>query len=160
VSEIVNVDDVVPEPDDSDPPGYQGRMARIGSLLGAERLGASIYELPAGQSICPYHYEYPHEEWLLVLEGSPTVRTPDGEERLEPGDLVCFPEGPDGTHKVTNAAEELVRVFFLSTVGDPSIAIYPDSRKIGVWPPGKLFHEADAVGYWAGEGVDESHRRG
>ena len=148
---MINVNEVGLEADADDPPGYQGRMARIGERLGAERLGASIYELPPGQSICPYHYEYPHEEWLLVLAGSPTVRTPTGEERLEPGDIVCFREGPDGAHKVTNAGEDTVRVFFLSTVGDPTIAIYPDSGKVGVWPPGKLFREADAVGYWVGE---------
>jgi uncharacterized cupin superfamily protein len=151
VSRDVNVDDVVPEPDDSDPPGYQGRMARIGPMIGAERLGASLYELPPGQSICPYHYEYPHEEWLLVLDGNPTVRTPAGEERLDPGDVVCFREGPEGAHKVTNNGDGTVRALFLSTVGDPTIAVYPDSDKVGVWPPGKLFRTPDAVDYWAGE---------
>jgi uncharacterized cupin superfamily protein len=151
VSGAVNVNEVVVEADADDPPGYQGRMARIGATLGAERLAASIYELPPGQSICPYHYEYPHEEWLLVLDGRPTVRTPEGEQSLEPGDIVCFPEGPDSAHKVTNAGEGTVRVLFLSTAGDPSIAVYPDSGKIGVWPPGRLFKEADAVDYWVGE---------
>jgi uncharacterized cupin superfamily protein len=151
MSNAVNIDEVAPEPDASDPPGYQGRMARLGPLIGAERLGASLYELPPGQSICPYHYEYPHEEWLLVLDGSPTVRTPHGEERLQPGDVVCFREGPEGAHQVTNRSDSDVRVLFLSTAGDPTIAIYPDSGKVGVWPPGKLFLEADAVDYWAGE---------
>jgi uncharacterized cupin superfamily protein len=126
-------------------------MARIGPMIGAEHLGASLYELPPGQSICPYHYEYPHEEWLLVLDGSPTVRTPAGEERLEPGDVVCFGAGPEGAHKISNHGEAAVRVLFLSTVGDPTIAIYPDSGKIGVWPPGKLFRALDAVDYWTGE---------
>jgi uncharacterized cupin superfamily protein len=151
VSDVVNVNEVVAQGDPSDPPGYQARMARVGGLLGAERLGASIYELDPGQSICPYHYEYPHEEWLLVLDGTPTIRTPQGEELLQPGDVVCFCEGPEGAHKVTNAGQEMVRVFFLSTVGDPTIAAYPDSGKIGVWPPGKLFREADAVDYYVGE---------
>ena len=31
--------------------------------------------------LCPYHYEYGEEEWLLVVEGRPTVRTPEGTER-------------------------------------------------------------------------------
>ena len=30
-------------------------------------MGGSLYELPPGQSICPYHYEYPEEEWLVVV---------------------------------------------------------------------------------------------
>ncbi len=56
----------------------------------------SVYELAESQSICPYHYEYPEEEWLIVLEGRPTLRHPDGETVLAPGDTVCFPSGPDG----------------------------------------------------------------
>ena len=92
----VNVLDVVPEGDADDPPGYRARMARFGPSIGAEQLGDSVYELDTGQSVCPYHYEYGIEEWLLVLAGTPTLRDPDGEHVLEPGDLVCFPEGPEG----------------------------------------------------------------
>ena len=50
------------------------------------------------------------EEWLLVLAGTPTLRDPDGEHELEPGDLVCFPEGPEGAHKVTNRARGAARI--------------------------------------------------
>ena len=41
----------------------------------------TVYELPPGQSICPYHYELGDEEWLIVLAGRPTLRTPEGEQR-------------------------------------------------------------------------------
>jgi uncharacterized cupin superfamily protein len=148
---IVNVGDVSPEPDASDPPGYRNRLARLGPMLDAKEMGASVYELPPGQSICPYHYENGNEEWLLVLQGTAAVRTPGGEELLEPGEIVCFSDGPAGAHKVTSAGEETVRVLFFSTMVDPCSAVYPDSGKIGVWPPGKLFREADAVDYWVGE---------
>ena len=57
-------------------------MNRFGPAIGASRLGGSVYDLPPGQSICPYHYEYPEEEWLLVLEGTATVRHPGGDGRL------------------------------------------------------------------------------
>ena len=56
-------------------------------------MGATVYELQEGQSVCPYHYEYGCEEWAIVLRGRPTLRHPDGEDVLEPGDVVCFPEG-------------------------------------------------------------------
>jgi uncharacterized cupin superfamily protein len=152
---IVNVGDVTPEPDPADPPGYCQRMARIGPLLGAEMLGATVYELDHGQSICPYHYEYGNEEWLLVLEGHPTLRGPGGSTPVQPGDVVCFPEGPDGAHKLTNDGERRARVLMLSTISEPSVAIYPDSGKLGVWPPGKLFRESDAVDYFDGEPLAE-----
>jgi uncharacterized cupin superfamily protein len=151
VSEPANLYDLTAEGDETDPAGYRARMARFGPTIGAEQLGGSVYELDAGESVCPYHYEYPEEEWLLVLAGRPTLRDPEGEHELQPGDLVCFPEGPDGAHKVTNRTDELVRILMLSTKHETAVAVYPDSGKVGVWPLGKLFRLADAVDYYDGE---------
>ncbi len=47
--------------DELDPPrehpGYTWRAVRVGEALGAEKIGASLYELPPGQKSFPYHYE-------------------------------------------------------------------------------------------------------
>lgn len=137
--------------DEGDPDGYHTAYVRVGPLVGGSRLGLSVYELPPGQSICPYHWEAGDEEWLVVLTGRPTLRTPDGERELGPWDAVCFPTGAEGAHKVTNRSEEPARVAMLSTRNDPGVAVYPDSNKIGAWPPGKLFRLDDAVDYWDGE---------
>lgn len=138
--------------DADDPPGYEAGYVRLGPLLDATRIGATIYELGPGQSNCPYHYEYGCEEWLLVVEGRPTIRHPGGEDELEPGDLVCFPEGPEGAHKVTNGTEESVRVMILSTKGDPAAAVYPDSDKIGIWTGNDadqlIVRRESGVDYW------------
>jgi uncharacterized cupin superfamily protein len=139
------------EQDTDDADGYHVSYARVGPLVGATKLGLSVYELPPGQSICPYHYENGEEEWLIALAGRPTLRTPDGERELRPWDTVFFPTGPDGAHKVTNRTDETVRVAIWSNRVDPSTAVYPDSEKVGAWPPGKLFRLADAVDYWDGE---------
>jgi uncharacterized cupin superfamily protein len=149
--EVFNIHGAAPEGDAADPVGYQARMARFGPIIGAAQLGASVYDLDPGNSVCPYHYEHPEEEWLLVWAGSPTLRDPDGEHELSPGDLVCFPEGPDGAHKVTNRTEEPVRILMLSTKTETAMAIYPDSNKVGIWPLNKIFRIADAVDYWDGE---------
>ena len=46
-------------PDGSEPPGYeQTRAARVGKAIGATQMGMSIYELPTGQAVCPYHFEW------------------------------------------------------------------------------------------------------
>jgi hypothetical protein len=29
-------------------------------------------------SICPYHFEWTDEEWLIAISGRPTLRTPSG----------------------------------------------------------------------------------
>jgi uncharacterized cupin superfamily protein len=150
VSEI-NLFDVEVAKDDDDPDGYHTSYARVGPLIGGEKLGLSVYQLPPGQSICPYHYETGEEEWLIVLVGEPTLRTPGGERPLRPWDTVFFPNDEAGAHKVTNATKETVRVAIWSNRVTPSTSIYPDSEKVGAWPPGKLFRLADAVDYWDGE---------
>jgi uncharacterized cupin superfamily protein len=147
----VNLFTVDVQKDADDPDGYQTSYAQIGPLVGAQGLGMSVYELPPGQSICPYHYELCFEEWLLVLTGTPTLRTPDGERELRPWDVVFFPEGEAGAHKVTNGTGETLRVAILSNKGDPGAAVYPDSDKVGIFPPNKLFRLGDAVDYWHGE---------
>jgi uncharacterized cupin superfamily protein len=147
----VNVFDVDVVADADDPTGYHTSYARLGPLVGGRLLGLSVYELPPGQSICPYHYEIGFEEWLVVFTGNPTLRTPDGDQRLRPWDVAFFPDGAAGAHKVTNETGELVRVGMLSNKSDPGAAIYPDSDKVGVFPPNKLFRLSDAVDYWDGE---------
>jgi uncharacterized cupin superfamily protein len=122
------------EYDDSDPEGFRSGLARLGKLLGgAGESGASVYELPPGQAICPYHYECGEEEWLLVLEGKPTLRHPEGSDRLAPWDVVFFEKGPAGAHGVRNETEETVRVLMFSTVVTPTATVYPDSDKVGIW---------------------------
>ena len=149
----VNLFDAPRAADESDPPGYGPPYARIGPLVGARDLGMTVYEVAEGSSICPYHYEYPCEEWLLVLEGRPILRDPDGEHALEPGDVVCFPPGPEGAHKVTNGESDRALVAVLSTKEDPCIVVYPDSDKVGVYSTegNLLFPRSAAVDYWHGE---------
>jgi uncharacterized cupin superfamily protein len=141
--------------DPNDPAGYRAGMARLGPLVGAEQLGATVYEIPPAQSICPYHYEHAEEEWLIVLEGTPSLRHPDGVEPLAPWDVVCFRRGPGGAHKVTNETERTVRVLFFSNVVHPAVSVYPDSDKIGVYTEGRadnvMVRRSSSVEYYDGE---------
>jgi uncharacterized cupin superfamily protein len=144
------------EYDGEDPEGFRSGMARLGKLLGgAEESGTSVYELPPGQAICPYHYEYGEEEWLLVLEGRPTLRHPEGSDELGPWDVVFFPRGPQGAHGVRNQTEETVRVLMFSDVVTPTATVYPDSDKVGIWTGNKaddlLVRRESGVGYYDGE---------
>ena len=150
-----NLSGAEPEYDETDPDGYRAGMDRFGPKIGAAQLGGSIYELPTGQSICPYHYEYPEEEWLLVLSGRIVVRTPEGEEEMAPMEVVAFPPGPEGAHKVTNREPETARVLMLSTKPQVSVAVYPDSGKMLAStgnPDDRLMARREsAVDYYDGE---------
>jgi uncharacterized cupin superfamily protein len=141
--------------DSEDPEGFRSGLFRLGPDLGAQRTGASVYELPPGQAICPYHYEHGEEEWLMVIEGRPTLRHPDGSEELVPWDVVFFPRGPEGAHGVRNDTDETVRVLMFSEVAYPSVTVYPDSDKIGVYTRDRqdnvMVKRSSGVDYFDGE---------
>jgi uncharacterized cupin superfamily protein len=138
--------------DADDPEGFRCGMLRMGPLLGATHTGASLYEIPPGRTICPYHYEYAEDEWLLVIEGRATLRTPEGEEQIGPRDLVFFPRGPAGAHAVRNDTDTAVRVLMFSNRAEVSVAVYPDSDKIGVWTGNSedeiMVRRESGVGYY------------
>jgi uncharacterized cupin superfamily protein len=113
--------------------GYASRRRRLGPQLGAERLGATLYELGPGERICPYHYEFAEEEWVLVVTGMPTLRMPEGERTLQPWDVVACPLGAEGAHEVRNDTGETVVVMMLSNVEPLGVVVYPDSGKVSAY---------------------------
>jgi len=118
-------------PDGTDEPGFRNRERPLGEALGAQKLGGTIYLIEPEQRICPYHWHFGEEEWLIVLDGAVQLRTPDGERGLAQGDVVAFPTGPGGAHDVRCSGTEAARVLMLSTLADPEICVYPDSEKVG-----------------------------
>jgi uncharacterized cupin superfamily protein len=149
------------EPEYDEPreqPGFRARRARLSRQAGSERLGLSVWELPPGEASYPYHYHLGEEELLVVLEGRPDLRSPEGWRQLQRGEVVAFARGEDGAHQLMNRTEEIVRFISVSTNGDPDIVLYPDSGKVSPAerrPDGgglrELFRLADAVDYYDGE---------
>jgi uncharacterized cupin superfamily protein len=138
-----------------DPAGYRSGIARVGAQAGGVALAVKVYELPPGESVCPYHYEY-EEEWLVVLGGEVLLRAPKAETTLATGEIVCFAAGPAGAHKVTNTSAASARVMMFSSAREPAVAVYPDSDKVGVWPGNAadnvILRRADGrADYWDGE---------
>src|SRR5262245_59033400 len=127
--------------------GYRWRRVRVGQAIGGAQLGASLFELGDGERTFPYHFHHGTEEWLLVVSGTPTLRSPEGERVLREGDVVCFPAGEEGAHAVTGPGSVLI----LSAAASPDISEYPDSGKVGVRPQGANYRIRDGVDYWYGE---------
>ena len=130
------------------PAGFEYSSASVREALGGERLGCTLYDIPAGNQLWPYHFHWNNEEWLIVVGGTPLLRTPDGERELRAGDVVGFPEGEAGAHTVFGPG----RVAVFSTRNQGAVD-YPDSGKRGSGPPfDRLYtRRADAVDYWDGE---------
>lgn len=147
MTEVVNLLDVPPG-EEIDRDGFRSLDLPIGPLLGAELLGCSVYDVPPGERLWPYHYHLGNEEWLVVVAGRPTLRVPAGERELVAGDVVAFPEGEDGAHTLVNRTDENARVAIFSTLRRGT-SVYPDSGKVSAFR--RCYRIADAVDYWDGE---------
>lgn len=146
-------DDAELRVDQDEPPGYRAASTGLRERIGAEKLAASLVVLEEGQAVCPYHAELIEEEWLLVLSGTPTVRTPDGDQVLEEGDVLCFPRGPAGAHRIANDAPGPARVLIVAERATLAATVYEDSDKIGIYGRDLrlLFRRSDQRDYWDGE---------
>jgi uncharacterized cupin superfamily protein len=111
-------------------PPFLARAMRIAAHAGARELGATLFEIDPGGTIAPYHAHHGNEELLLVLAGTPELRTPDGVRELAAGATVAFARGPAGAHSVTNRSGAPVRLLIVSTMHFPEVAEHLDT---GTW---------------------------
>jgi uncharacterized cupin superfamily protein len=127
----------------------------VGRRIGGELIGAGLYEIEPGNKLWPYHTHHLNEEWVIVLRGEPTVRTPEGEQVLKEGDVVCFPRGKDGAHQIINQTDSTCRVLMLSSMIPGEIIEYLDTGKVlakGADDEDIMFaRPGPAVEYWEDE---------
>lgn len=139
------------------------RASRVGAAAGGRQLGASLYELEPGAAVSPLHIHHANEEMLLVLSGVARVRTPGGEHDSGPGELLAFPAGPTGAHRIENRSDAPTRVLVFSTMLSPEVVEHPESAKLltllgqGADADAHAFRTEDEVPPWAGE-LDEPPR--
>jgi uncharacterized cupin superfamily protein len=110
--------------------GTSGR--RLGPDAGMRELGATVYELAPGATGMRLHAHYGNEELFVVLEGTPTLRTHEGEEQLRRGDVVACVRGREGTHTIENRSEQPALVLAVSTANTPDVVMYPEEDMVGV----------------------------
>jgi len=144
----MNLRDAAVPPAEGTPPGFAFAEVSASERAGDELIGASLYEFEPGNQLWPYHFHNGNEEWALVVSGTPTLRTPQGERELRAGDVVGFPQGEEGAHTFYNRGDGPARVLFFSTLRRGA-TVYPDSGKVAA--AGHVFRLADAVDYWDGE---------
>jgi uncharacterized cupin superfamily protein len=117
---------------------FRWKRARVGKQAGAQDLGASVFEVPPGGSTFPLHVHYANEELLVVLAGTPTLRTIEGERTLEQGEVVACVTGRAGAHRIDNRTDDPVRLLIVSTMVAPEVVEHIDSEKVYArsYPPG------------------------
>jgi len=117
------------------------------------QLQVAFMEIPPGRSAFPYHWHDSITEAYVILSGTGRVRTPEGEFDVGPGQVVVFPPGPQGAHRMTNTGTEPLRYVDLDTTADPDGCHYPDSGKTAIISARgyAMWRDADTVDYYEGE---------
>jgi len=130
------------------------KRKRLGAAVGAKGLGVSWFEIPPGKKAFPFHYHLANDEAVFVLEGEGVLRSGEEEAPLRAGDYVAFPPGPPG-HQIVNRSQAPLRYLALSTMREPEVAVYPDSKKVGLLARShgmmSVHRQDDAVDYYEGE---------
>ncbi len=112
---------------------------QLGSKAGGKMLGASLYKLAPGKKAFPFHCHYANEEAILIISGKGTVRIGSEETPIVKNDYIALPSGAEYAHQVINTSSEALEYLCISTMIDPEVMEYPDSKKIGIMtesPPG------------------------
>jgi uncharacterized cupin superfamily protein len=143
--------------------GFAFKRKRLGAQAGGKGLGTSWFELQPGKKAFPMHFHLANEEAIFILEGEGVLRVgplPGAtdqkieEHPLRAGDYVAFPAGPPGRQVVNNSAGVL-RFLAISTMIEPEVAVYPESKKVGFLARGMglaaVHKEEGAVDYYEGE---------
>jgi uncharacterized cupin superfamily protein len=160
---IVNIADV-PLRDGGNGGKFEAKLGRIGSLIGAQKLGCQLHIVPAGKKAFPRHAHHVNEEMFLVLAGEGTYRVGDETYPIREGDVIGAPPGDASTaHQIANTGTGELRYLAFSTRLDPDVVEYPDSNKFAVAsmvPPDKgliaaklvyIGRREGSLGYFDGE---------
>lgn len=118
--------------------GVRGKRMRRSE---GARLVCAVWELGPGQD-GTYHLHHGTEEILIVLQGRATLRSPEGERELEVGEVVHFPEGPDGAHAVLNRSDAPVRYLMAASHSPLDVIEYPDDEKMIAYTKSGFFYDS------------------
>lgn len=115
----------------------------------------AFMEVPPLKSAYPYHFHVAITEVFYIISGTGILETPDGEKKVKKGDVLVFPAGKDGAHKLTNTSKEETLCYLdCDTTAAVDVAFYPNSQKVGYLIEGqenKFFDLKSDVEYYKGE---------
>lgn len=103
-----------------------GRVKRpLGDLFGLKNFGVNLTLLHPGAISAQHHRHSQQDEFIYVLEGTPTLFTDTGERLLSPGMVAGFPA--DGTaHHLENRTESDCVILEIGDRSPKDDVFYPE----------------------------------
>jgi uncharacterized cupin superfamily protein len=113
-----------PEPFASQVAGREKRQ--LGEVFGLANFGVNLTHMVPGSISALRHSHSRQDEFIYILEGTPTLLTESGETQLAPGMCAGFKAGSGGGHQLANRSSEVVVYLEVGdrTAGDS--VFYPD----------------------------------
>ena len=124
------------------------RLSEIGK---SKDLYFNMRKLDPDKYSYPYHFHHNAEELLIIIEGSATLRTANGLEIINKGDILFFEKGDTSTHQLYNHTIEPCIYFDLRTNNDFDVAEFTDTGKVILGPTMEIFEKGEQVDYFKGE---------
>jgi uncharacterized cupin superfamily protein len=121
--------------------------------VNSQNLIFDLRQLNPGQYNCPYHFHRYGEELFMIISGSAMLRTPEGVEIVENGDLIFFETGETGAHQLYNHVTEPCIYLDIRIFIGFDVCEYPDSNKINLMQSksDEIFDKNGQVNYFDGE---------
>ncbi|MDQ2817667.1 MAG: cupin domain-containing protein [Candidatus Eremiobacteraeota bacterium] len=148
---VLNVDELDWRACPDDPAPFNADNAEVGLMLGAQRLGIAAARLRPGESYCPLHWHTREEEFFIVWEGTPTIRTPAATRRLRRGDCIVFRAEPGAAHRLSNESDAPCTLLLIAGIDTGDVCFYPDSDKHVVEANGVLVRNSPQLDYFDSE---------
>jgi uncharacterized cupin superfamily protein len=123
----------------------------LSEIAKSKYLDFEIRSLDPDRFSYPYHFHRDAEEPFVILSGEVTLRTPEGFQQLNAGDIVFFESGPNGAHQLYNHSNIACQYLDIRTKTGIDICEYPDSGKINILPYKEVFDSAGKADYYRGE---------
>jgi uncharacterized cupin superfamily protein len=126
-------------------------VSRINKGINPQNLNFDLRQLNPDQYSAPYHFHRYAEELFMIISGSAMLRTPNGLELVNSGDLIFFEMGETGAHQLFNHTKETCIFLDIRTYIGYDVCEYPDSNKLFIAPTYEIFNKDSQVSYFNGE---------
>ena len=110
--------------------GDRARRA-LGDAFGLDQFGVNLTRLGPGAHSALRHAHALEDEFVYILEGTPTLVTDAGERVLQPGMCAGFPAGTGDAHALVNRSDADVVYLEIGSRKDGESVDYPDDGMLG-----------------------------
>ncbi|WP_339739332.1 cupin domain-containing protein [uncultured Sunxiuqinia sp.] len=126
-------------------------ISRVKMGIRPQNLNFDLRLINPGQFSAPYHFHRHAEELFMVVSGTMTLRTPEGLEIVNRGDIIFFEMGVTGAHQFYNHGSEPCVYLDVRTFIGYDVCEYPDSGKLLLAPSYEIFHKGSELKLFDGE---------